>query len=182
MRAKTGTTIYWALLVYEHWNIHVAATAKGLCYVGPQNAPLEELTRWAESRLHGCQLVQDRDALQPYTTQLAEYFQHGRKRFTVPFDLRGTPFQIAVWEALSKIPYGQIRAYSDIAHDIQRQTAVRAVGAAIGANPALITIPCHRVIGKNGKLTGYRGGLDMKQQLLRLEHENAVGATLEYLG
>ncbi|RXZ77651.1 methylated-DNA--[protein]-cysteine S-methyltransferase [Paenibacillaceae bacterium] len=82
---------------------------------------------------------------------------------------RGTPFQKAVWKALCEIPYGQTRSYSDIAHQIQKSAAVRAVGTAIGTNPILITVTCHRVIGKNGSLTGYRGGMEMKMILLELE-------------
>ena len=92
--------------------------------------------------------------------------------FTVSFDYKGTAFQLAVWNALCEIPYGQTTSYSDIANSINKPTAVRAVGAAIGANPVLITVPCHRVVGKNGSLTGYRGGLEMKTQLLDLEKES----------
>ena len=84
-------------------------------------------------------------------------------------DLHGTPFQMAVWEALRKIPFGVTVSYTDIAERIGKPSSVRAVGTAIGANPVLITVPCHRVIAKSGKLTGYRGGLDMKEQLLGLE-------------
>jgi methylated-DNA-[protein]-cysteine S-methyltransferase len=77
-----------------------------------------------------------------------------------------------VWNALCEIPYGQTQSYSDIANYIAKPASVRAVGTAIGANPVLISVPCHRVIGKNGSLTGYRGGLDMKTKLLQLENEN----------
>jgi len=74
-----------------------------------------------------------------------------------------------VWKALNEIPYGQTKTYSDIAHSINKPAAVRAVGAAIGANPILLAVPCHRIVGKNGTLTGYRGGLEMKKKLLELE-------------
>ncbi len=97
-----------------------------------------------------------------------------RKNFTIPFDFHGTTFQLDVWKALSEIPYGQTKSYSEIANQIQKPRAVRAVGSAIGANPILITVPCHRVIGKNGALTGYRGGMEMKTKLLKLEHNNAL--------
>ncbi len=100
--------------------------------------------------------------------------QNMRKNFTIPFDFHGTTFQLDVWKALSEIPYGQTKSYSEIANQIQKPRAVRAVGSAIGANPILITVPCHRVIGKNGALTGYRGGMEMKTKLLKLEHNNAL--------
>lgn len=89
--------------------------------------------------------------------------------FTIPIDVYGTAFQLAVWNTVREIPYGETHSYSEIAERIQKPNAVRAVGTAVGANPLLITIPCHRVIGKNGKLTGFRGGLAMKKELLKLE-------------
>ena len=101
--------------------------------------------------------------------QLQEYFAGTRKTFTFPIELRGTPFQISVWEALSRIPYGETRTYGDIAGAIGNPKAVRAVGMACNRNPIWIAIPCHRVIGSNRKLTGYAGGLTMKDSLLNLE-------------
>jgi methylated-DNA-[protein]-cysteine S-methyltransferase len=166
--------IYWTLLVHESWNLYLAATLKGLCFIGSQNQTFEELSAWANKHFPGSPLVLDDGKLQPYVTELIEYLQGKRKCFTKPIDYNGTPFQLAVWNALCKIPYGQTKSYSDIAKHIQKPAAVRAVGAAIGANPVLITVPCHRVIGKSGKLTGYRGGLEMKNQLLKLEREGLL--------
>ena len=103
--------------------------------------------------------------------QLQEYFAGTRKIFTFPIELRGTPFQISVWEALSKIPYGQVVTYKDIAKAIGNEKAVRAVGMACNRNPIWITIPCHRVVGTNRKLTGYAGGLSMKEVLLNHESQ-----------
>lgn len=171
MKATMKLIIYWMHFVHEEWNLYMAATSKGLFYVGSQNKPLQQLTDWAARRYPDCSLVQDDKQLQPYTDELIEFFTGKRNNFTVSLDFHGTPFQLAVWDALCKIPYGQTKSYSDIAHDIQKPAAIRAVGAAIGANPLLIAVPCHRVIGKNGALTGYRGGLDMKTQLLQLERE-----------
>lgn len=168
---KISSFMYWTLLVHGKWSMYVAATSKGLCYVGSQNKPFEELAKWAQIKFPGSKLVQDEEKLQPFALQLIEYLEGQRKTFTVPFDFRGTSFQIAVWKSLCEIPYGQTQSYSDIANQIQKPAASRAVGAAIGANPVLITVPCHRVIGKNGSLTGYRGGLEMKTQLLQLERE-----------
>ena len=98
--------------------------------------------------------------------QLQEYFAGTRKSFTFPIELRGTSFQISVWNALRQIPYGQTVTYKDIAIAIGNEKAVRAVGMACNRNPVWIVIPCHRVVGANRKLTGYAGGLSMKEALL----------------
>lgn len=101
--------------------------------------------------------------------QLFEFFDGRRKDFDFPLDPPGTPFQKAVWNELLSIPYGETRTYAQIARAVGQPTATRAVGAANGANPIAVIIPCHRVIGSNGKLTGYGGGLDMKARLLDFE-------------
>ena len=106
-------------------------------------------------------------------TQLTEYFSGDRKDFDLPLKLAGTEFQVSVLEALQKIPYGETISYGAIAKQIGRPKAVRAVGAANGRNPIPIIVPCHRVIGSGGDLTGFGGGLDMKAELLRLEAENS---------
>ncbi|MEE4114032.1 MAG: methylated-DNA--[protein]-cysteine S-methyltransferase [Desulfobacteraceae bacterium] len=102
--------------------------------------------------------------------QLAAYFAGQRKAFDVDLHPQGTPFQMKVWSALLEIPYGKLVSYAWIARRIGKPGAVRAVGAANGRNPISIIIPCHRVIGKNGTLIGYGGGLDLKQRLIRLEN------------
>ncbi len=114
-------------------------------------------------------LVYDKEKLTDYVEQIQEYLRGQRKAFDIPLDLRGTEFQKAVWQALLEIPYGTTKTYSEIAREIHRPKAVRAVGSAIGANPVPIVVPCHRVIGKDGSLTGFAGGLDMKEQLLKIE-------------
>tara|TARA_R110001592_G_scaffold295594_2_gene565675 strand:+ start:23505 stop:23996 length:492 start_codon:yes stop_codon:yes gene_type:complete len=101
--------------------------------------------------------------------QLQEYFAGQRTSFDLPLAPRGTDFQRLVWSALSAIPWGAVRSYADIARAIGRPKAVRAVGAANGRNPLPIVVPCHRVIGSDGSLTGFAGGLDMKRKLLQLE-------------
>ncbi|GED69083.1 methylated-DNA--protein-cysteine methyltransferase, inducible [Brevibacillus reuszeri] len=169
MRTNKKQTIYWTKLVYGEWSLYLAATEKGLCYVGSLHKPFEELDQWSSKHFPGSTLVEDAAALKPYTAEIIEYMQAKRQQFTIPFDYQGTSFQLAVWDALCQIPYGETKSYSEIAHQIQKPAAVRAVGTAIGANPVLITVPCHRVIGKNGALTGYRGGLEMKSRLLELE-------------
>ena len=102
-------------------------------------------------------------------SQLAEYFHGTRHHFQLPLAPRGTEFQLAVWRALADIPFGETRSYGDIAQAIGRPRAVRAVGAANGRNPLPIVVPCHRVIGSDGSLTGFAGGLAAKTSLLALE-------------
>lgn len=169
MEQNKRNIVYWTLLNHGQWKLYLAATTEGLCYAGPHDAPFEELAAWSKKRLPTYSLVEDSSILEPYAEELIDYMEGKRKAFTMPLDLHGTPFQQSVWMALQEIPYGQTVSYSDIAERIQNPKSVRAVGAAIGANPLLITVPCHRVIGKNGNLTGFRGGLEMKKQLLALE-------------
>ena len=104
--------------------------------------------------------------------QLREYFSGERRDFDLPLKLSGTEFQVSVLEALQGIPYGETTSYGEIAKRIGRPKAVRAVGAANGRNPIPIVVPCHRVIGSTGDLTGFGGGLDTKEALLRLEAEH----------
>lgn len=101
--------------------------------------------------------------------QLEEYIKGTRKQFNIPYTLIGTEFQVKVWNALKEIPYGETRTYKDIAIQIGNPKASRAVGMANNKNPITILVPCHRVIGANGKLVGYAGGLEMKEELLNIE-------------
>ena len=112
---------------------------------------------------------QEKPVLQDAIVQLEEYFTGKRKVFTLPLHTNGTPFQESVWYQLQQIPYGETRSYADIAFEIDNPKAFRAVGMANNRNPIGIIIPCHRVIGKNGALVGYAGGLQYKQKLLELE-------------
>jgi methylated-DNA-[protein]-cysteine S-methyltransferase len=104
--------------------------------------------------------------------QLEEYFARARTSFDLPLDLQGTPFQVAAWEALATIPYGEKRTYAEQAARLGRPNAVRAIGAANGRNPISIVLPCHRVVGRDGALRGFAGGLDVKAALLAFEHEH----------
>ena len=104
--------------------------------------------------------------------QLSEYFRGERKAFTLPLNPQGTPFMRTVWDKLCAIPYGKTASYKEIAEQISSPKAVRAVGLANNRNPIPLFIPCHRVIGSDGKLVGYRGGLDMKEALLKLEESH----------
>lgn len=112
-------------------------------------------------------------AADPRADALAEeldaYLGRRLRRFALPLDIRGTPFQLSVWRALRDIPYGEVRSYGQLAAAIGRPAAVRAVGAANGANPVPIVVPCHRVIGADGRLVGFGGGIEWKLRLLAIE-------------
>lgn len=111
----------------------------------------------------------DESANSIFLNQVHEYFEGIRTSFDFPLDIAGTPFQLAVWNALKQIPYGETRSYGDIAKSIGKPGAARAVGMANHENPIAVVIPCHRVVGHNGSLTGYAGGLELKQKLLSIE-------------
>lgn len=144
--------------------IFLARTEKGLCYVGND---LEELQQFAnKKRTSLFEVPSENDA---YAEQFTAYALGERQQFDVPLDVEGTDLQQQVWKELMTIPFGELRTYSQIAEAIDRPTAVRAVANAIGRNPLLVVIPCHRVIGKNGKLTGFRSGLPLKKKLLAIE-------------
>lgn len=117
-------------------------------------------------------MVQETGLIKEAHLQFSEYLKGERKEFDIPFRMKGTKFQKQVWTALCEIPYGETRSYKQIAEAIGNPKAVRAVGMANNRNPLLVVVPCHRVIGANGQLVGYAGGLDKKEFLLRLENPN----------
>lgn len=155
--------------------LHLAATSRGLVRVElPGKGATTHLDVWLALHFPDCE---HRQGISPLLKQAAgefeEYFSSRRRRFSVPLHLMGTAFQTAVWREVATIPYGETRSYMDIARRIQRERAMRAVGAAQAANPLPIIVPCHRVIGSDGRLTGYAGGIGIKRWLL--EHEAAQG-------
>ena len=147
----------------------VALSPLGLGRLTFPAEPLADREAWVRRWLPGARVLQDGRGLAALRDQLSEYLEGRRRHFTVPLDLRGTPFQTRVWRELCAIPYGRTRTYAEVARAIGRPRAVRAVGLANGANPIPILVPCHRVVGTGGGLTGYGGGLAMKRRLLALE-------------
>ncbi len=143
--------------------LKLIATDKGLAAIlwENDNPKRVRLAPLVENKTHPVLLATERE--------LKEYFDGKRTSFSVNLDAAGTSFQTKVWRALSEIPFGETRSYGDIAKRIGNPTAVRAVGAANGRNPISIIVPCHRVIGASGKLTGFAGGLKTKEHLLTLE-------------
>ena len=162
------TTAALVAVPTAHGTFEAALTERGLRCLTFPNQP-GAAGRWLERHLSGV-TVRTSD---PRTAMLADeldaYFRGDLTGFTVPLDLAGTPFQLDVWGQLRVIPYGEVRSYAQVARAIGRPAAVRAVGAANGANPVPIIVPCHRVIGSSGALTGFGGGLDWKRRLLAIE-------------
>ena len=148
----------------------LASTERGLCYVDSSENPLINLSDWMKRSMPTFNLIEDPQFMEPFKQQLEAYLAGDLSDFDVPLAINGTEFQLQVWEALRAIPYGSTVNYTEIAEAINRPKAVRAVANAIGANPLLIFIPCHRVIGKDGTLTGFRAGMNLKRHLLTIEN------------
>jgi O-6-methylguanine DNA methyltransferase len=161
--------------------LFLAGSAKGLVALEfdrrlPGQQTIRPNPRDLRSEKNVVSFEESREAMQAYVNQLEEYFSGARRRFDFPLDLRGTDFQIACWQALLAIPYGETRSYADIARAVGKPNAFRAVGMANNRNPIAIVVPCHRVIASDGGLCGYGGGLDVKRKLLELE--GALSLTL----
>lgn len=143
--------------------LHLVASDEGLIAVLWGEGDYDRVRLKPGVEVHGHAVLEDAGR------QLREYFSGARKSFALPLDFRGTEFQISVWRALLTIPFGETRSYGEIARQIGQPGASRAVGAANGRNPISIIAPCHRVIGSNGKLTGFAGGIAAKRYLLEYE-------------
>jgi methylated-DNA-[protein]-cysteine S-methyltransferase len=132
----------------------------------------ERIDRRLQKALKAEYVESTSSVIEETVVQLEEYFAKKRKDFDIPLLLVGTDFQKSVWEGLMQIPYGTVTSYLDLAKSIGNAKAVRAVASANGANAISILVPCHRVVGSDGMLTGYAGGLDVKEKLLSLENGN----------
>ena len=153
-----ANAVYFSIMDSPLGSLTVASTGKGLASIHfGLNIPSDGVINDEPNR----------KAMQ----QLQEYFDGLRTQFDLALDLQGTPFQMAVWDELRKIPYGSTCSYIDIARALGKPGAARAVGMANHENPVAVVIPCHRVVGSNGSLTGYAGGLHIKQQLLGIEQQ-----------
>lgn len=155
-------------------NVFFYPTAIGRIGIEENGAAITKLYFSRENALQTA-VLNETELLKKAGIQLQEYFAGKRRSFDLPLAPEGTPFQQKVWKALLEIPYGETRSYGDIARNIGQEKASRAVGMANNKNPIAIIIPCHRVVGSNGKLVGYAGGLDIKKQLLNLEKQSANG-------
>src|SRR4051794_13851222 len=164
-----NNTITIATLLTPFGTISAASTPRGLGYLGFGEQARVQAAAWARRWQPEASLIDDRPAPRDLAEQIAAYFAGELREWSLPLDLRGTSFQIEAWQALRQIPYGTTRAYSEHAAVIGHPRAVRAVGAANGANPISLIVPCHRLIGKSGSLVKYGGGLEIKRRLLELE-------------
>lgn len=146
-------------------------SSQGLCHIefGTYRDCSVSLNKWVKRYYAGAQMVHSKEALSTVTQQMEQYFGGERQRFDIELDLQGSDFQRKVWNALLEVPYARTASYKDIADMIDQSKAVRAVGGANNKNPIPIIVPCHRVIGSNGQLVGYGGGLSIKEKLLSLE-------------
>ncbi len=156
-----------------HGTLTLVKSDRGLCYLGLPNVTQEQITAWADKRFKGSQLKHTPGCCRRVALELQQYFAGSRTTFALALDHRNTPFARQALAEVSRVPYGQTATYGDIARRLGRPQAARAVGRAVATNPLAIVIPCHRIMGTDGRLTGYGGGLALKQALLDLESRAA---------
>ncbi len=154
--------------------LRIVSSEKGLVYIELPNENGRGFGGWKKTHARDAKVVERRAAHDDAIDQLLEFVVGERRVFTMDLDLRATPFQLAVYKYVAKIEYGETVSYSDIAEAIGKPKAVRAVGAANGANPIPLVIPCHRVIARGGALQGYAGGLPLKAKLLAMESADSA--------
>jgi len=162
-------------IVYNSFDISIgqmfaACSSKGLCRLNLSAVDIRRFNNWAD-RTFDTPVMENGSSpyIQEAVEQVNEYLNGKRRSFSIRLDLRGTVFQRRVWQALLQIPYGRTVTYRDVAAAVDNPRAVRAVGQANNKNPVAIIVPCHRVIGSDGSLVGYGGGLELKKRLLKLE-------------
>jgi len=161
--------VYCATFPFSIGEMWLASTTAGICRIALPREGRDDFFRWLDRYLPAAEIVMSVGANERYAAVIAAYLAGEVKEFNLPLDLRGTTFQRLVWTEVGRIPYGRTATYRQIAAQIGKPAACRAVGAANGANPVPPVIPCHRVVGSDGTLTGYGGGLPLKQRLLELE-------------
>jgi O-6-methylguanine DNA methyltransferase len=149
--------------------LRVASSERGLAYIQLPHQSGRGFDGWRTRHALDARVEPGFEPNRPYVAQILEFLDGKRREFELPLDLRGTDFQLAVYEQVERIPFGESRSYAQVAAAIGRPRATRAVGAANGANPIPLIVPCHRVIGSRGQLQGYGGGLDLKARLLAME-------------
>ncbi|HBY19410.1 MAG TPA: cysteine methyltransferase [Clostridiales bacterium] len=155
---------------FKSCGLFVATSLEGICRIDFENNE-QRFFNWIERNFKSYSLCND-DKLEKFKKQLDEYLSNMRKEFEIELHIVGTLFQKKVWENLLYIPYGKTQSYKQIAESIGGATYSRAVAYALNKNPPPIIIPCHRVIGANGRLVGYAGGLKIKEKLLKIEKDN----------
>jgi O-6-methylguanine DNA methyltransferase len=165
--------VYYSIFGSSVGVVCFASTETGVCKIALPEESEEDFFGWLEARFSPPNVIEDKSKNEAVLAELESYLAGELREFQSPLDLRGTEFQKKVWREVRTIPYGTTCSYRDITERIGHPRAYRAVGAANGANPIPIIVPCHRVIGRDGSLRGYGGGLALKERLLRLE--GAIG-------
>ncbi|KAF1303427.1 MULTISPECIES: methylated-DNA--[protein]-cysteine S-methyltransferase [Enterococcus] len=156
--------LFYEIFPIEETNYLVASTEKGVAYLG-----LEEDIAELAQFFKGYQAIPEAGHSQAAIQQLTEYFAGERQNFDLIYDFVGTSFQQKVWRELVQVPFGKVETYSELAKKVGNEKGVRAVANAVGRNPLMVVVPCHRIVGKNGTFTGYRGGIPLKKRLLAHE-------------
>jgi methylated-DNA-[protein]-cysteine S-methyltransferase len=149
-------------------NIYFARTRKGICFISfskSENDFLKQILKSCSDEVMFAPKM-----LYKESGQIKKYLEGKRRKFTLKTDIGGSPFQMKVWNAISKVPYGKTLSYSKLAKNVKKSRAFRAVANACGRNPLPIIIPCHRIVAKDGSLGGYTGGLEIKKNLLKIEN------------
>jgi O-6-methylguanine DNA methyltransferase len=164
--------IYHALCQTPIGPLHLFSSSQGLVKLTLPTESRREAETYLQRVLGAVTIHEDTAIHQQALNELAAYFAGTGRAFSVPLDPHGTPFQRLAWDAVAAVPYGETRSYKAIAQAIGRPAAFRAVGAANGANPLPLIIPCHRLVGSNGNLIKYGGGLEVKRRLLAMEQRN----------
>jgi AraC family transcriptional regulator of adaptative response/methylated-DNA-[protein]-cysteine methyltransferase len=167
-RAGAGMTIQYAIAPSTLGRLLVAATERGLCAVRIGDSAAE-LERDLREEFHAAEIHRDDAALKPYVQALLASLRGEKTTIDLPLDVRATAFQKKVWDELRRIPRGETRSYSDVAHAIGDDNAVRAVARACASNPVALAVPCHRVVRSDGDISGYRWGVERKKKLLESE-------------
>ncbi|MGH7154293.1 MAG: bifunctional DNA-binding transcriptional regulator/O6-methylguanine-DNA methyltransferase Ada [Acetobacteraceae bacterium] len=173
-RGGAGEVVRTAFADSPLGRLLVGATGKGVCFIGfaePDDALMAELRR----RFPRAEIIADDAGLAATVASVLQFIEEPRRALALPLDLRGTVFQQRVWQALCRIPIGETRSYSEVAAALGAPSAVRAVARSCATNPVPLAVPCHRVVGKNGALTGYRWGVSRKRALLERERAEASG-------
>ena len=172
---KATETVHTAWVDAPIGALRLASTERGLAYLELPHASGRGLGGWLKRCLPDATVKEGFAPNRAAAQQILEYLLGKRTDFELALDLRGTDFQRRVWQALLEIPYGETRSYQEIARKLKAPRAVRAVGAANGANPVSLVVPCHRVVQTGGKLGGYAGGLELKARLLAMEQSQQPG-------